>query len=60
MNKFTSNTTFNNTQELIIEGANCASCFGKIEKSSLRKISLKKILLKKNPCICLCAPFWGF
>lgn len=31
MNKLTSNLVSNNTQELIIDGASCASCVGKIE-----------------------------
>ena len=31
MNKLTKNTAINNTQELIIDGASCASCVGKIE-----------------------------
>jgi len=37
MNKLTGNVANNNTQELIIEGASCASCVGKIE------IALKSI-----------------
>ena len=32
MNRLTKNAASNNTQELIIDGAGCASCVGKIEK----------------------------
>ena len=38
MNKLTNTTESNNTKELIIDGASCASCVGKIEKA-LRSIS---------------------
>ena len=31
MNKLMNDVAINNTQELIIEGASCASCVGKIE-----------------------------